>query len=90
MIIIEDKIYSINGKDIKFKFVEFFNDFEMFVFFVGELFLSVIFFLSFGNVSIVDCSYVKGIFGFGLSKKWKLWVYDKRVVVVREVEKLKK
>lgn len=90
MTTIEDKTYSINGKDIKFKFAEFPNDLEMLAFLAGELSLSATFFSSFGNVSTADCSHVKGTFGPGPSKKWKPWVYDKRVAVARDVEKLKK
>lgn len=86
----EDKIYNLNGKDMKFRFVEFLNDFKMLVFLVGELFVSVRYFLIFVNVNIGNCDDVVGIFGEGLGDKWKFWVYNKRLIIVKEVEKLKK
>lgn len=90
MTTIENKSYSINGKDIKFKFAEFPNDLKMLAFLAGELSLSARYFSTFGNVSTADCSHVKGTFGAGPGNKWKPWAYDKRVAVAREVEKVKK
>ena len=90
MTTIEGKTYSINGKDINFKFAEFPNDLKMLAFLAGELSLSARYFSTFGNVSTADCSHVKGTFGAGPGNKWKPWAYDKRVAVAREVEKLKK
>jgi len=90
MTTIEGKTYSINGKDINFKFAEFPNDLKMLAFLAGELSISARYFSTFGNVSTADCSHVKGTFGAGPGNKWKPWAYDKRVAVAREVEKLKK
>lgn len=49
---------------------------KMLVMLVGELIISVKYFLFFVNVLLVDCRDVKGIFGIESLNKWKLWNYQ--------------
>ena len=86
----EDKTYSLNGKDMKFRFAEFSNDLKMLAFLVGELSVSARYFSTFANVNIGNCDDVAGTFGEGPGDIWKSWAYNKRLTIAKEVEKLKK
>jgi len=55
----------------------------------GELSNAARYFSSFANVSIYDCTDLKGKFGFDSECKWRPWSYDHRLNVVRAVSALK-
>ncbi|PFX28347.1 LINE-1 retrotransposable element ORF2 protein [Stylophora pistillata] len=78
MLVMEKKNYSINGREIRFKFSEFPNDLKMLAFLAGELPVSAKFFLTFGNVNTGDYDDPKGTFGKGNQHKWQPWRYSKR------------
>lgn len=69
--------------DVKFKILEFLNDMKMLVFFVGELFNVVMYFLIFVDVSSDIMNKFDGIFGFIGKEVWKLWRYEIRINVVK-------
>ncbi len=49
MVLIESKVYSVMGREVKFRFAEFPNDLKMLALLAGELPVSAKYFSTFGN-----------------------------------------
>ena len=86
---IEKKTFEVNGTEVRFIFSEFPNDLKMLAFLAGELSVSAIYFLTFGNVNTSNCDVISGTFGPGPTNTWQPWKYNQRVAISKEVEKLK-
>ena len=89
MTLIENKVYKIDEKDVKFCFSEFPNDLKMLAMLAGELTVSATYFSTFGNVSTTDCDDPAGTFGLEATHKWKPWSYSSRGEMSKEVSALK-
>ena len=86
---IERTTFSINGKNIKFRFSELPNDMKMLAFLAGELPNSATFCSTFANVSQSDMTDVNKTVGSNPSNAWRPWDYDDRKVVALKVKDLK-
>lgn len=69
---IEQSTFSINNRNIKFKFSELPNDMKILAFLAGELPNSATYFSTFGNVSQSDISDVSKTFGSNPCNDWRL------------------
>ena len=63
MVCIENKVYFIMFREVKFRFAVFPNDLKMLALLAGELPVNAKFFLTFANVSTDDCDDPNGTFG---------------------------
>ena len=79
--VMEKQSYSINKREIRFKFSEFPNDLKMLAFLAGELPVSARFFSAFANVSTGAYDDPKETFGKGNQHKWQPWPYSSRLKV---------
>ncbi len=86
---IEQTTFSINNKNIKFRFSELPNDMKMLAFLAGELPNSAKYFSTFANVSQLDISDVNKTFGSNPSNDWKPWDYEGRKAVALKVKNFK-
>lgn len=86
---LEGRTFHISGKDIKFELPDLPNDMKMLSFLGGELSNSAKFFSSFANVSYDKMSSLQFSFGQSENNKWRPWVYERRLAVVKGVEDLK-
>ena len=86
---IEQTTFSINSKNIKFRFSELPNDMKMLAFLAGELPNSATYFSTFANVSQSDMTDVNKTFGSNPNNAWRPWDYDDRIVVALKVKDLK-
>ena len=86
---IEQTTFSINNKNIKFRFSELPNDMKMLAFLAGELPNSATYFSTFANVSQSDISDVNKTFGSNPSNDWKPWDYEGRKAVALKVKNFK-
>ena len=86
---IERTTFSINGKNIKFRFSELPNDMKMLAFLAGELPNSATYYSTFANVSQSDMTDVNKTFGSNPNNAWWPWDYDDRIVVALKVKELK-
>ena len=87
---LEGRVFNISGRDYKFELSELPNDMKMLCFLGGELSNSAKYFSSFANVSYDNMSSLQFTFGQSENNKWRPWNYERRLVVVKEVEALKK
>ena len=87
---LEGRAFHISGRDIKFELSELPNDMKMLCFLGGELSNSAKFFSSFANVSYANMYSLQFSFGQSENSKWRPWDYERRLVVVKGVEDLKK
>ena len=71
---VENRTYTVMGKNVSFTFEPFPGDINFIAYFNGELSNSANFFLA----------------GESLDCKWKPWQYSQRVSIARQVDKLKK
>ncbi|CAB3982880.1 Hypothetical predicted protein [Paramuricea clavata] len=65
------------------------NDMKMLAMLAGELSNSSTYFSTFANVSTNDCTDLDGTLSLDPNSKWKPWVFEERVKVVKKVESLK-
>ena len=89
MVCIENKVYFILGREVKFRFAELPNDLKMLALLAGELPVSAKFFSTFANVSTDDCDDPNGTFWIEDSNKWEPWSYASRLKMSKRVENLK-
>ena len=89
MVCIENEVYFIMGREVKFRFAEFPNDLKMLALLAGELPVSAKVFSTFANVSTDNCDDPNGTFGIEDSNKWEPWSYASRLKISKHVESLK-
>ena len=83
------KVFEIGGLPVTFRFEELPNDMKMLAMLAGELSNSSTYFSTFGNVSTNDCTDLDGTLSLDPNSKWKPWVFEERIKVVKKVESLK-
>ena len=86
---IEQSTFSINNRNIKFKFSKLPNDMKMLAFLAGELPNSATYFSTFGSVSQSDISDVNETFGSNPSNDWRPWDYEGRKTIASKVKSFK-
>jgi hypothetical protein len=86
----ETNVFKVNDINVKFTFSELPNDMKMLCFLAGEPSNSATYFSTFGTVSVADMANLNFSFGQAKNCQWKPWNYDKRLLVVKRVETLKK
>ena len=86
----ETNVLKVNDINVKFTFSELPNDMKMLCFLAGELSNSATYFSTFGTVSVADMANLNFSLGQAKNCQWKPWNYDKRLLVVKRVETLKK
>jgi hypothetical protein len=82
-------VFEIGGLPLTFRFEELPNDMKMLAMLAGELSNSSTYFSTFGNVSTNDCTDLDGTLSLDPDSKWKPWVFEEMVKVVKKVESLK-
>ena len=87
---LENNVFKVNDKNVKFEFSELPNDMKMLCFLGGELSNSAKYFSSFANVSYDNMSNLQFEFAGQGKHQWTPWVYKKRLSVAKQVVDLKK